>query len=1630
MKRFYSYIGVRNTGKRRVAAVACLVFIAIAMSVNVLAAEGSWFRKSYVVVNYYGDTDSYFLMNTGEQDGQCTHGTSAFVHDFGYVDKLYLKKFIGSGWYADNHDISSMHGWYRVYRQGDAAPSWTMIDMNNYDNGCEHKINHIKSWYSNNDINLLNNLDPGMYYFETAMSMWETYSGGQFERMIPGNGQYNPATSGYNSTFAIRGFMADDVDFRRVSRDQEHSQAYEFYAYGWSSNKCTVTISGTNASDFSFVSGNYEDASRTKTEIEISSDKSSTPITIYFKAPNEGGVDKTAKLTITGTPDGTSTELTKTITITASTTNDNVVLYLADSVKTLSGPYAQFSAYVRSTGCNVIAQHGFVWGTSSGSYNKTTINLGGLSKDAAGTTFTGKNASSSELTVGNTYYYKAFATTSNDASNPKKNETFYSPEGQFTLYYECDYPDPVNDVLDVYINNTSGYKDKCLLHFESIKDALTTIRGIGKYYSGNSESGKLLCNVKFHIANTGTIYQEADVVGNITGGSVADGDAPTTAKCIMIEKFNNNNPDKRLVLTGESKTDRPTLLHPVIRNSKNIDCKYLVITGSKDGYTKSSVTKHDNAIDIDNGSKDWTGQTVGAVSNADITFTGCEIKSYGFTCMHISAYDGIYVEDCDLDAEYSDGEDDNSTVYGSSIKLIHCKNVKLLRNNFRGSHATSTWLQGCNNVLLMNNVYWNNNTFENNVAFIRLVCQISSEYVKNVGMYYNTLYLADASNFSKVDFLRLGTKYSSGGKGPIEGNEGNYEASSIEFKFNNCYSYDEDVDGKTADDNAFLKSGKLAEFCGKIDFNNFWSQYDEKAGHDVSNFEIKPCLSTTSRFIDVSKAVCETAASDPSSLVLKTDALNMGTSVKTDVSGLGAEQISADRLHDDEVRPLTKSSGGGNSKAGSEGAAGTITLTVNDNITTASKDIDISALGLTASSTVTCTLSGEGSSKFSKSHNSFTVDGYGKLSTKVFTITFNKPASAGTYEETLTFSTIAGDGPRSMTINLKGIYSTTTPIEGGWTLGAYQMSHGEKVHTIIWNGGTEDDETSWDNRNNWRKLDGSYVTCVDLLSEDLRVIIPAPEKIEGENDGKGYPRPDGGITNYPVMPEDFNTLRKKDAEGETKYGEDIVNAGQNIDGAIVTKYASSIDIQSGGAIKGVEYLYKDHIRRYDEASTTYMLPRSKWLLVGTVIKPFTDGKKSHVRNLTSGDFYMDMMPQVYMHESKVNAGSPEWNNSFSELDKEVAPDKVFAVYLPDQYGKFKVTAATYSRVYKTLDAGDGSVTKSRYFNGWFQNESSPLTFSGLDSDNGSFCSNTYPANLDVYKLKQGSGNSGASIQLYNSSLWTFQAANPSAAGQKEILSQSGFFVTGVTSLTITPSMFNDTETMYRQAGASLPYCSLLLRNPSNGRGCIADLRYDELKTDSYISGTDAPKLFISTSGYESVPDLYILRYGMKLSMLHIPTLDEAVPLGVAIKQKMKVEFSLSESENFEKAELTDTETGIKTDLLKDSYSVELEKGEYNDRFYLNLKVEDNVPTVVKENKTGADGEEDISIIYANGRASISSTDGVVLQEAYISDMAGRTTHVKLRNAHYNDVKIKGADGVYIIKVVGDVMNKTEKVIVK
>lgn len=1401
------------------------------------------------------------------------NGTGASTYDMGEVTQLWLNQWWAKVWKNNNSgDVCGVKMYYRLGT--DDTKKYTLIG-DHFDGKDAYENNQTKQTWGkgvNLSINIISKLCnnvPGtyeiQYWFEANTNQSGTSNCSTTKYLSNGGSSNN-----YRVSFTyvgIKNLSASSLKFKQ----QNESKSITFTSVGTQSTP-SYDITGSGASSFTVTS------------------ISTTGVTVKYTGSST--TIETATLTITptkGTP----------VTVELQGSDGNRPVPLIGAADVL-GNNVTLNGYLQYTGCDAsITEYGFYY--MSGDGTPTTANTKLVASQCPTALVQGSDFSGdlSNLAYPSWYSYRSYAKGSD-------NVIYLSKEtGKFRVSSECPYPQ--SDTIYVTVDNTKD-TDKCNLVFNSFDDALSTYSGvfsIADYCTIDGDIVTLTKNIVLEVVESDRHYVGESTTSEsstiVSGGDV-------NAYCVKLKNINNiSSPSKLLIIRGvgreskETVINKPVIEHLVIRNCKNIVVEKVRIEGRDAAY--GSV--HDNAVDIDNGSKDWLSQSVGAVANANIKFKHCYIYSKGFTCIHASAYSGLFFENNDIKANFADESSDNALAWGSSIKFIHCKDVVMLRNSMRGSHTTTFWIQGCNTMLFMNNVCWNDNLQTVNTAVVRLVSQSNTtETVTNIGFYYNTMYLAynaDANTERYVDFFRIGSMYTNSklSAGLLDGNTSYYKSSNIAFQYNNCYSYDE-VSGdhdecvigrNPADgDNPPFLSDDESDWCTSVCFNNFWSKYDEAQvpTPEVSAFAI----GCDNKFINVADLMCHTAAEDPDGLIIVGAGLNWGNQVPADVSGKGANNMFNDRLHP-------------------------------------SNGLDAVRRGLETN---------------------------------------------------------------------------------GWTLGAYQQTdpgdfdESKAVGTIVWNGGATDAESDWDNRNNWYKLNGERVTCLDFLSDTLRVVIPAPNSAN-------YPvKVSGGIENYPEIPSSFDRLNTEKVNRHYNGG-----------------YAKTIYIEDGGAIMYANRLKSGASRYYTQASTHLIGERSVWQLVGTVIKPFDE---TGTRLVQSGDFFCDGEPQVYMREAMIGGEiASYWQKTFPELTKSLEPTKVFAMRIPNEYGPKKWPADWYYEDNPSKAASAPTEKVLFPFTGYLYNEESLTTYSSLTPGSATLLCNTYPANIDAQTLQ---GKSWGNVQLYNVSNYSF---GPWEEGDV-ICPQQGFMFTpavGITEFTMTNDCYvnGSTKPSYRSANMSEPYFTVEVSNLFKAGASKIKVTYDPFKDNQYNVVTDGLKIF-NDADY-TVPELYIMEYGKSLSSLTTPDVSRTIPLGLRIARQTTVQFSLGKQRDFSQIELVDTAEDKTYDLLDgESCTLALPVGTYEGRFFLNLGAAENtssddVPTDIED----ADASNySIDIISDGNTVVIRSNSNVILNKAYITDTVGRTVEYKLKNAHFNVLPMNGGAGVYIVRAIGDNMSRTEKIILK
>lgn len=561
------------------------------------------------------------------------------------------------------------------------------------------------------------------------------------------------------------------------------------------------------------------------------------------------------------------------------------VLRAADPVVAV-GPRVTLSGYMKYRGngsgscVDDYTTYGFCYSTNGSLISSTTdLNVSGVtykSKTGAALTESNRNWNytiSDGLEANTTYYYKAYMVGVNGTSK------VFSDMGSFTTGESCKHP--VGDPINYYINASYDENDPCDLMFTNIEDALANL----KTHTGSDNDDWWDATNKILKAN---------VIFNVYPGTYGSG-ISSTIDFSDINKYSSSvTPVKRLTIVGTDATNKPVIYGMYMANSRWITVQNVRVERKTTG---SNLTQSSILIGFND---ENNARTVGEMTNAGLEFIKCDIEVDGFTCIHANGVDGFYMTGCNLIADRTEAIQDNDRNWGASIKFMNSKNISLLRNNFRGSHANNIFFQNSRETLIMNNVFWNDNkvTYSgstNNPSFIRLVNFLADNDEHNitkVGIYYNTFYLAnsDASgeDSKKFDFIAFG--------GNAQGGiNSRYDVSNVQFKYNNCYSYSTHNTGNSG--------SQFGEYSISSTFanNNFWSA---KSGA-TSSFAFGSDYQT----VDMSLTggmICSTAPYDPDGLVIRGSGLNLGSKITNDASGMGADKISDDRLKED-ARPASGS---------------------------------------------------------------------------------------------------------------------------------------------------------------------------------------------------------------------------------------------------------------------------------------------------------------------------------------------------------------------------------------------------------------------------------------------------------------------------------------------------------------------------------------------------------------------------------------------------------------------------------------------------------------------------------------------------------------------------------------------------
>lgn len=584
--------------------------------------------------------------------------------------------------------------------------------------------------------------------------------------------------------------------------------------------------------------------------------------------------------------------------------------------------------------------------------------------------------------------------------------------------------------------------------------------------------------------------------------------------------------------------------------------------------------------------------------------------------------------------------------------------------------------------------------------------------------------------------------------------------------------------------------------------------------------------------------------------------------------------------------------------------------------------------------------------------------------------------------------------------NYTSVLTLFNGVERSITLTASLKKPTTTVSTIIWTGNAS---SEWDNRDNWKKVDESSLTCADILAEDLTVILPA------------------GLTQYPTLPDLSNEKAFKDDRNE-KWNGTQVNAGDN---STATKVANKIVMEYGATLMGVETLnVEGGALRYNEVEMQFAARRSEWLLVGAVVNPFEDGSTTETRQAVSGDYYLNNFPHVYMHQAVLQGSDATWDESFSDMYRPLEQNTVLAVRLPNQYGPNRLPASVYNR--RNGTSYNGTAPCSYTYNGRFANETALPVYENLTPGTSVLLTNTYPANISTKKLQEGRGT----VSYYDYAQGSFVPVGENT----EIMSQHGFVFTpgkGVESLVLTKEDFNNTETGHRNAEVEKSYFRLRLANEAASVSSEINVSIDEEKIDEANYFTDAPKIY--NSKVLALPDMYLVRYNKNWSSLAVPSLDEPIAVGVKVRvADQEIKFKLQSSNYDSDVILEDRLEGKEYNLSAgDSLVVNnLSIGNCEGRFYLKPlerePEEEDVTTDVEDNCASKID------IYAHGsEIVVSASSEIVIERVIVSDLSGRSSvysagDIEFVNDKYVRINLPVDKGIYAVKVISNAAVRTEK----
>ncbi|MDD6356644.1 MAG: BspA family leucine-rich repeat surface protein, partial [Bacteroidales bacterium] len=190
---------------------------------------------------------------------------------------------------------------------------------------------------------------------------------------------------------------------------------------------------------------------------------------------------------------------------------------------------------------------------------------------------------------------------------------------------------------------------------------------------------------------------------------------------------------------------------------------------------------------------------------------------------------------------------------------------------------------------------------------------------------------------------------------------------------------------------------------------------------------------------------------------------------------------------------------------------------------------------------------------------------------------------------------------------------------------------GKTIDNLLWT--SNEDDSNWRNYGNWATVKNGDTITIDALpvhTSPIPVTIPA-------------------TANQPEYGSDMGSVRLMN--GDT----------------LILEYGALMDTKNLGVTLGA--LRTSLVVRGED--------RGEWILAGPNVK-MKDGEGT--REQLSGDYYLNKLPWVYMHEISIEQGENptiSWQNAFPQLTEVLTPESAFAIRVDNKYGKYGINSERY-----------------------------------------------------------------------------------------------------------------------------------------------------------------------------------------------------------------------------------------------------------------------------------------------------------------------------------------------------------------